>query len=57
MTSFRIALLLLIITREMQATIAERMQEKDEYNGFPVSKENEHSRLCAYIQFYVYASI
>lgn len=28
--------------------MAERMQEEDEYNGFPFSKENEHSQLHIY---------
>lgn len=34
--------------------VAERMQEKDEYNGFPLSKENEHSRLHRYTYAYTY---
>jgi len=28
------------------------MQEEDEYNGFPFSKENEHSPLHIYIYIY-----
>jgi len=37
--------------------VAERMQEEDEYNGFPFSKENEHSPLHTHTHTHTHTHI